>query len=154
MIALQGFERIQSIPDRDTVFPLTSASGPALGPTQPPVQWVPGPISPGVKRGRGVMQTTHPLLVPRLRKSRSYTSCHPNAPLWSVTGPLYPFFYSLDLYVGTIQASVSKAREKYDRIQLGRAVIWWSSNRLPTGWKSTSLTLHEIAPHSQVFFTH
>jgi hypothetical protein len=38
------------------------------------------------------MLTTHPLLVPRLRKSRSYTSCHPNAPLWSVTGPLYLFF--------------------------------------------------------------
>jgi hypothetical protein len=37
------------------------------------------------------MLTTHPLLVPRLRKSRSYTSCHPNAPLWSVTGPLYFF---------------------------------------------------------------
>jgi hypothetical protein len=35
------------------------------------------------------MLTTHPLLVPRLRKSRSYTSCHPDAPLWSVTGPLY-----------------------------------------------------------------
>jgi hypothetical protein len=35
------------------------------------------------------MLTTHPLPVPRLRKSRSYTSCHSNAPLWSVTGPLY-----------------------------------------------------------------
>jgi hypothetical protein len=34
-----------------------------------------------------VMLTTHPLLVPRLRKSRSYTSSHSNAPLWSVTGP-------------------------------------------------------------------
>jgi hypothetical protein len=47
----------------------------------------------GVKRGRGVMLTTHPLLVPRLRKGRSYTSCHPNAPLWSVTGPLYLYLY-------------------------------------------------------------
>jgi hypothetical protein len=37
----------------------------ALGPTQPPVQWVPGVLSPGVKRGRGVMLTTHPHLVPR-----------------------------------------------------------------------------------------
>jgi hypothetical protein len=37
------------------------------------------------------MLTTHPLLVLWLRKSRSYTSCHPNAPLWSVTGPLYLF---------------------------------------------------------------
>jgi hypothetical protein len=37
----------------------------------------------------GVMLTTHPLLVPRLRKSRSYTSCHSKAPLWSIIGPLY-----------------------------------------------------------------
>jgi hypothetical protein len=27
--------------------------------------WVPGVLSPGVKRGRGVMLTTHPHLVPR-----------------------------------------------------------------------------------------
>jgi hypothetical protein len=27
---------------------------------QPPVQWVPGVLSPGVNRGRGVMLTTHP----------------------------------------------------------------------------------------------
>jgi hypothetical protein len=73
-------------------FPLISASRPALGPTHPPTQWVPGALSPWVKRGRGVMLITHPLLVPRLRKCRSYTSCHPNAPLWSVTGPLYLFY--------------------------------------------------------------
>jgi hypothetical protein len=42
------------------------------------------------------MLTTHPLLVPRLRRSRSYTSCHPNAPLWSVTGPLYLFLHELN----------------------------------------------------------
>jgi hypothetical protein len=46
---------------------------PALGPTQPPIQWVLGALSPGLKSGRGVMLTAHPLLVPRLRKSRSYT---------------------------------------------------------------------------------
>ena len=32
---------------------------PALGPTQPPVQWV-LVLSPGVKSGRGVMLTSHP----------------------------------------------------------------------------------------------
>jgi hypothetical protein len=49
-------------------------SKPALGPTQPPVQWVPRVLSPGVKRGRGVTLTTHPQLVPRSWRSRSYTS--------------------------------------------------------------------------------
>jgi hypothetical protein len=29
------------------IFPLTSVSRPALGPTQPPAQWVPGVLSPG-----------------------------------------------------------------------------------------------------------
>jgi hypothetical protein len=58
------------------------------GPTQPPTQWVPGALSPGVKRGRGLTLTTHALLVPRLRKSRGYTSCHPDASLWSARGPL------------------------------------------------------------------
>jgi hypothetical protein len=55
-----------SIPGRSKgFFPLASVSRPALRPTQPPVQWVPGVLSPGVKRGRGVMLTTHPHLVPR-----------------------------------------------------------------------------------------
>jgi hypothetical protein len=43
------------------IFPLASVSKPALGPTQPPVQWVPGVLSPGVKRGPGVTLTTHPI---------------------------------------------------------------------------------------------
>jgi hypothetical protein len=42
------------------IFLLTPASRPALGSTQPPVQWIPGVLSPWVKSGRGVTLTIHP----------------------------------------------------------------------------------------------
>jgi hypothetical protein len=63
----------------ERIFPLASVSRPALGPTQPPVQWVPEVLFPELKRGRGVTLTTHPYLVPRSRMSRSYTSSPTNA---------------------------------------------------------------------------
>jgi hypothetical protein len=71
------------------IFLVASASRPALGPTKPPVQWVPGVVSPGVKRGRGVMLTTHPHLVPRLRMIWSCTYSAPQAPPLRVAGQLY-----------------------------------------------------------------
>jgi hypothetical protein len=51
-----------SIPGRgEMIFPLASVSRLALGPTQRPVQWVPGVLSLGLKGGRGVTLTTHPI---------------------------------------------------------------------------------------------
>jgi hypothetical protein len=71
-------------------------SRPALGPTQPPVQRVPGVLSPGVKRGRGVTLTTHPLLVPRSRISRSYTPLPPRASM-ACRGTALLFYHSTGL---------------------------------------------------------
>ena len=68
----------------------------------PPVQTGPGAhpasckigteSSPGVKCGRGVLLTTHPLLVPRSWKSKSYTSTHPLGHTGPITASLYPSF--------------------------------------------------------------
>ena len=67
-----------SNPGGDEIF---RPSRPALGPTQPPVQWVPG-LSRGLKCGRGVLLTTHPLLVPRSWQSRAI----PLPTLWATLG--------------------------------------------------------------------
>jgi hypothetical protein len=40
------------------LFPI--ASRPALGPTQPPIQWVPGALSPGEKRPKREADHTPP----------------------------------------------------------------------------------------------
>jgi hypothetical protein len=62
IIDLYGLDdRRQRFDPRQRIFLLTSVSRPALGPTQPSVQWVPGVLSPGVKSGRGVTLTTHPV---------------------------------------------------------------------------------------------
>jgi hypothetical protein len=64
-----------SIPGRGKrIFPLASVSRPALGSTQPPVQWVPGVLSQGLKRGKS---DHSPHLVPSSRMSRSYTPLLP-----------------------------------------------------------------------------
>jgi hypothetical protein len=46
--------------------PCVQTGSGAHGPTQPSIQWVPGVLSLGVKRGRGVTLTTHPHLVAKV----------------------------------------------------------------------------------------
>jgi len=67
-----------SNPVGDEIF---HPSRPVLGPTQPPVQRVPC-LSRGVKCGRGVLLTTHPLLVLLSWKSRTI----PLPTLWATPG--------------------------------------------------------------------
>jgi hypothetical protein len=55
------------------MFLFDTVSRPALGPTQPPIQWVPGVLSLGVKRP-AVKLTTHLHIVSRSKNEWSYTS--------------------------------------------------------------------------------
>jgi hypothetical protein len=50
-IELNGMERGRSSsPGRGKIFILSTSSRPVMGPTQPRIQWIPGALSPGVKR--------------------------------------------------------------------------------------------------------
>jgi hypothetical protein len=77
MEALLTTDTTAGVGPRQRIFLLAPASRPALETIQSPVQWVPGVLSPGVKRGRGVTLTTHPHLVPTSRTRRKYASSPP-----------------------------------------------------------------------------
>jgi hypothetical protein len=75
-------------------------SRPAPGPTQYPVQWVPGHFLRG-QSGRGVALTTQPNLEPRLKKQWSYTCTPPSGPSrpvldWTTTVILNTSYGSVD----------------------------------------------------------
>jgi hypothetical protein len=62
------------------IFHFSVSSRPAMGLTQPPIQWVPGALSPGVKRpGREADHS--PQTSAEVKKTWVYTSL-PHTPSW------------------------------------------------------------------------
>jgi hypothetical protein len=62
-----------SSPGRGKIFLLSTSSRPALGPTHSPIEWVPGALSPGLKRLRRSRPTSA-----KVRDTRIYTSTPPH----------------------------------------------------------------------------
>jgi hypothetical protein len=65
-------------------------SAPAPGPTQPPVQWVPGLSARERRPGRDAAHPPPPSSA-EVKKELSYTSTHPMGPPGPVTGFPLPF---------------------------------------------------------------
>jgi hypothetical protein len=72
MIGVPGFDSRQGL----GVFLFTTASRMALGPTQPPIQWVPGALSLGVKQ-LGHEADHSPPSSAKVKNAWSYTSTPP-----------------------------------------------------------------------------
>jgi hypothetical protein len=67
----------------------TLCAQPALGPTQRPIQWVPGAPSSGgeVRPGRDADHS--PSSSAEVKKERGYTSSHPKRLPWRILGKIY-----------------------------------------------------------------
>jgi hypothetical protein len=75
-----GLDGRGSIPGRGKIFLYSVESRSALGPTQPPIQWVSAALSPGAKRrGRGAAELTTHLHIFQRSGMRSL----PHTSLWS-----------------------------------------------------------------------
>jgi len=74
------------------------------GPEAHPASFTMGTESfPGVKYGRGVLLTTHPLLVPRSWKSTAI----PLPTLWATTGPVRGTLYLYSTFFGQVHCPSS-----------------------------------------------
>jgi hypothetical protein len=94
-------------------------SRPALGPTQPPVQWVPGVLSTGVKARPGCNADHSPPSKVEVENEYELYLLSPQAPPWRVAGLLY-------LFRTEIQDIIKMTLEVYsiNMTRLKVAVFW------------------------------
>jgi hypothetical protein len=73
---LDGLGERSSSPGRGKLSLLAMSSRPVLGPSPPPIQWIPGALSPGVKR-TGREADHSPPTSAEVKKAWIYTSTPP-----------------------------------------------------------------------------
>jgi hypothetical protein len=101
------------------IFLFTTVPRPALGPTQPPIQWVPGALSLGVQRPE--RETDHSSSA-EVKNAWTYTSTPPirlHVVVLEVQGQLY--LYNLDPKVSGL-AAWSENCKWYSSLPLGTVV--------------------------------
>jgi hypothetical protein len=93
-----------SSPGKVKNFHLSVSSRPALGPTQPPIHWVPGALSPGVKRQEREADHSPPTSV-KAKKTLIYITGslwrHQSQQSFNTSTPFNFLFYSLHVSAPT-----------------------------------------------------
>jgi hypothetical protein len=77
-----GWMRVRSSSSgRDKFLLLSTPCRPILGPTQPPIQWIPGPLSQGVKRPE--READHfPPTIAEIKNGEFIRQLHPHKSSW------------------------------------------------------------------------
>jgi hypothetical protein len=110
----------------------TAASTPALGPTHPPIQWVPVTLSREVKWPGRETDRSRPSSA-EFKNAWSYTSTPPNTPSWrgaqlkhrdSFTFNLLIFVFLLGLLVVTSLLRIRSARSGCPEVSCGFPLVF------------------------------
>jgi hypothetical protein len=96
------------------IFLFTTASRTALGLTQPPIQWVPGALSMGVKQPRREAHHSPPSSDVGQRKSGAIPPL-PNTPSWRGAQLKHRDNFTFTFYFYIMQCVIAYAQKKRDK---------------------------------------
>jgi hypothetical protein len=135
----------RSIRVQATDFPLASVSRPALGPTQPPNQWVPAVLSSEVKRGRDVTLTTHPPPSAEVKNEWELYLLSHQVSSWRVVGQLY---FTTILNSAILQTAIIFKVDVVDLITSSAAGSMTSKGGLTQFWRLRTFNVKTLSSHT------
>jgi hypothetical protein len=119
MIGVLGFDSQRGL----GIFPFTTVSRTALGHSQPPIQWVPGALSLGVKRPGREADNSPPSSV-EVKNAWSYTSTPQYVFMaWCSVKPRDNFTFTLEREIGSWLFLRLEAKERSSYFSLPNTVL-------------------------------